>query len=161
MAFTEVTDGLLFPEGPIAMPDGTVIVTEMFGAGLTRVHPDGRKETVAEVAGRLQWAASVPAASCSSATTAPASPHREMDGLCFPRPDRHRARTSGADQQGRRETGEVYGSLHGVRRPRARGTERPRVRRPRWLLLHRPRDDAQTGREAALTGIYYAKADGS
>lgn len=51
IAMTEVADGLRFPEGPVAMPDGSVVVTEIFGAGLTRVLPDGTKETVAEIDG--------------------------------------------------------------------------------------------------------------
>lgn len=36
-----VTDGLFFPEGPIAMEDGSVIVVEIGGQRLTRVRPDG------------------------------------------------------------------------------------------------------------------------
>ena len=47
----EVCGGLLFPEGPVAMPDGSVIVTEMFGHRLTRIAPDGTKSTVAEMEG--------------------------------------------------------------------------------------------------------------
>jgi gluconolactonase len=50
-AFNEITSGLEFPEGPVWMPDGTVLVTELKGARVTRVHPDGRKETVAEPGG--------------------------------------------------------------------------------------------------------------
>ncbi|MCU1391648.1 MAG: hypothetical protein JWM34_76 [Ilumatobacteraceae bacterium] len=51
MEFVEITSGLRFPEGPIAMPDGSVIVVEMFGPRITRVLPDGTKETIAEVPG--------------------------------------------------------------------------------------------------------------
>ena len=50
-AFTEITTGLQFPEGPVAMPDGSVILTEMFASRLTRVAPDGTKTTVAEING--------------------------------------------------------------------------------------------------------------
>ena len=49
--FTEIASGLRFPEGPIAMPDGSVILTEMFGKKITRVKPDGTKETIVEVLG--------------------------------------------------------------------------------------------------------------
>ena len=49
----EVASNLKFPEGPIAMPDGTVILVEMFGPRLSRVHPDGTVETIAEVTTRL------------------------------------------------------------------------------------------------------------
>jgi gluconolactonase len=48
---TEVTSGLQFPEGPVWMPDGTVLVVEMKLGRITRVYPDGRKETVAEPGG--------------------------------------------------------------------------------------------------------------
>jgi gluconolactonase len=54
---TEVASGLAFPEGPIAMPDGTVVLVEMFGPKLTRVHPDGRVETIAEIPGGPNGAA--------------------------------------------------------------------------------------------------------
>ncbi len=47
----EVTAGLQFPEGPVWMPDGTVLVVEMKLGRITRVHPDGRKETVSEPGG--------------------------------------------------------------------------------------------------------------
>jgi len=46
-----LTDGLRFPEGPVAMDDGSVIVTELIGKKLTRVAPDGTKTTVADTGG--------------------------------------------------------------------------------------------------------------
>ena len=55
-----VTDGLEFPEGPIVMPDGSVILVEIKGQRLTRVHPDGRKETVAQMQGGPNGAAMGP-----------------------------------------------------------------------------------------------------
>jgi gluconolactonase len=54
---TEITDGLEFPEGPVAMADGSVIVVELMGARVTRVQPDGKKETVAEPGGSPNGAA--------------------------------------------------------------------------------------------------------
>ena len=47
----QVTDGLRFPEGPVAMPDGSVVLTEIEAGRITRVYPDGQKRTVAEVGG--------------------------------------------------------------------------------------------------------------
>jgi gluconolactonase len=44
-----VGEGLRFPEGPVAMPDGTVLVVEVRGGTLSRVHPDGRVDCVALV----------------------------------------------------------------------------------------------------------------
>ena len=43
-----VAEGLRFPEGPVAMPDGSVILVEIAAGRITRVRPDGSKETVAE-----------------------------------------------------------------------------------------------------------------
>jgi gluconolactonase len=54
---TEVTSGLRFPEGPIAMADGSVVLVEMFGPRLTRVLPDGSTETIAEIPGGPNGAA--------------------------------------------------------------------------------------------------------
>lgn len=46
-----VCEGLAFPEGPVAMPDGSVIVVEIKAGQLTRVAPDGTKSLVADVGG--------------------------------------------------------------------------------------------------------------
>jgi gluconolactonase len=54
---TEVTSGLRFPEGPVAMPDGSVIVVELGGGCVTRVQPDGSKSQVAEPGGSPNGAA--------------------------------------------------------------------------------------------------------
>jgi gluconolactonase len=52
-----VTDELQFPEGPIAMADGSVILVEIRRQTLTRVRPDGRKDVVAELGGGPNGAA--------------------------------------------------------------------------------------------------------
>jgi gluconolactonase len=49
--FTTVATGLRFPEGPVAMPDGSVILVEIALGRITRVKMDGTKETVAEPGG--------------------------------------------------------------------------------------------------------------
>jgi gluconolactonase len=54
---TEVTSGLRFPEGPVAMPDGSVIVVELMGGCVTRVLPDGTKTEVAAPGGSPNGAA--------------------------------------------------------------------------------------------------------
>jgi gluconolactonase len=53
----EITSGLRFPEGPVAMPDGSVLLVEIENARLTRVAPDGRKTTVAQHTGGPNGAA--------------------------------------------------------------------------------------------------------
>jgi gluconolactonase len=52
-----IATGLRFPEGPIAMSDGSVIVVEIAGGALTRVLPDGGKEVIAELGGGPNGAA--------------------------------------------------------------------------------------------------------
>ena len=44
---TEIATGLEFPEGPVWMPDGTVVLTELKGRAVTRVQPDGKVERIA------------------------------------------------------------------------------------------------------------------
>lgn len=63
-AFRVIAEGLDFPEGPIAMPDGSVVLVEIRGRRLTRVHPDGRKQTVAETGGGPNGAAIGPDGRC-------------------------------------------------------------------------------------------------
>ncbi len=49
--FTTIANGLRFPEGPVAMPDGSVILVEIAAGRITRILPDGTKQTVAEPGG--------------------------------------------------------------------------------------------------------------
>ena len=49
--FELVADGLRFPEGPVVMPDGSIILVEIAFGKLTRIRPDGSKQTVAEPGG--------------------------------------------------------------------------------------------------------------
>jgi len=52
-----VCEGLEFPEGPIAMADGSVILTEIKAQRISRVTPDGKRETVVETGGGPNGAA--------------------------------------------------------------------------------------------------------
>jgi gluconolactonase len=49
MDFEVVAEGLGFPEGPIAMPDGSVIFVELFGGRLWRAWGNNKKEVISEV----------------------------------------------------------------------------------------------------------------
>ena len=51
IAFTEVASGLQFPEGPVWMPDGTVLCVELKRRTVTRVHPNGKMDIVSENGG--------------------------------------------------------------------------------------------------------------
>jgi gluconolactonase len=53
----ELASGLLFPEGPIALPDGSVLLVEIKRGTLTRVSPDGRTSVVAKTGGGPNGAA--------------------------------------------------------------------------------------------------------
>src|SRR5438093_440449 len=53
----EITSGLQFPEGPVALDDGSVLVVEIKRGTLTRVAPDGRQTIVAETGGGPNGAA--------------------------------------------------------------------------------------------------------
>ncbi len=52
-----VADGLRFPEGPVAMPDGSVILVEIEAGQLTRISPDGTKHIIARPGGGPNGAA--------------------------------------------------------------------------------------------------------
>ena len=56
-SFTEITSGLQFPEGPVVLADGTVLVVEIRRGTLTRVGPDGSQEIVAALGGGPNGAA--------------------------------------------------------------------------------------------------------
>ena len=43
--------GLEFPEGPVAMADGSVILGEIKGKRVTRIAPDGSKSTIGSAGG--------------------------------------------------------------------------------------------------------------
>jgi gluconolactonase len=49
--FELIADGLRFPEGPVVMADGSVIVTEIEQGCITRCWPGGRKEVLARPGG--------------------------------------------------------------------------------------------------------------
>ena len=81
-----VAEGLEFPEGPIAMNDGSVILTEIKGQRLTRIHPDGRKETVVETGGGPNGAAIGPDGAIYITNNGGSFTWPEQDGLTIPGP---------------------------------------------------------------------------
>ena len=52
-----IAEGLAFPEGPIAMPDGSVVLVELAGGRLTRVGTDGTISVIADLGGGPNGAA--------------------------------------------------------------------------------------------------------
>lgn len=51
VAYELVASGLRAPEGPVVLPDGSLIFSELMGASVRRLWPDGRLTLLAEVAG--------------------------------------------------------------------------------------------------------------
>jgi gluconolactonase len=61
--FTVIAEGLRFPEGPIAMPDGSILVVEIARGTLTRIR-DGESSVVAKLGGGPNGAAIGPDGRC-------------------------------------------------------------------------------------------------
>ena len=81
-----VTDGLRFPEGPIAMADGSIILVEIEGQSLTRVTPDGNKTVVAETGGGPNGAAIGPDGKIYVANNGGSFQWIKQNGLNIPGP---------------------------------------------------------------------------
>jgi gluconolactonase len=81
-----VTEGLEFPEGPIAMADGSIILTEIKGQRLTRVTPDGKRETVVDTGGGPNGAAIGPDGAIYITNNGGAFEWLDTQGLCIPGP---------------------------------------------------------------------------
>lgn len=55
--FETIAEGLGFPEGPVVMPDGSVVVTEIAAGCLTRIDPNGTVSRLADTGGGPNGAA--------------------------------------------------------------------------------------------------------
>lgn len=64
MEMDVVARGLAFPEGPIALADGTLLVVEVAGGRLSKIARDGTVTTVADVGGGPSGAALGPDGAC-------------------------------------------------------------------------------------------------
>lgn len=82
MRIRELASGLLFPEGPIAMDDGSVILVEIGRGTLTRVSRDGRVSVLADLGGGPNGAAIGPDGAVYVCNNGGFHFHTEADG-CF------------------------------------------------------------------------------
>jgi gluconolactonase len=57
---TQIVAGLRFPEGPVAMPDGSIVLVEIERRTLSRVTPDGKVQVIAALGGGPNGAAMGP-----------------------------------------------------------------------------------------------------
>lgn len=159
MEFAEVASGLRFPEGPIAMPDGSVVLVEMFGKCITRVKFDGSKTLVATIEGGPNGIAIGPDGALYLCNNGGSFTEVDFMGLTFPGPFNPAKYIGGRIQRVDMNTGAVtdlYTECDGHK-----------LRGPNdivfdtiggmWFTDHGIRHD----RSADLTGIYYAKIDGS
>jgi gluconolactonase len=78
-----IATGLQFPEGPVAMPDGSVLVVEIRRGTLTRVLPDGTAHVVATLGGGPNGAAIGPDGRCYVCNNGGFRFH-DVDGHAFP-----------------------------------------------------------------------------
>ena len=153
-----VAEDLGFPEGPIAMADGSVILTEIERGVLTRVTADGRKSTVAECGGGPNGAAIGPDGAIWVTNNGGSFSWLKQDGLTIPgpTPDGHRG---GSIQRveiasGKVET--VYEACDG--RPLFGPNDLVFDRQGGlWFTDHGR--STPTGRD--FGGLYYALTDGS
>ncbi len=154
--FTEVTGGLKFPEGPIAMPDGSVILVEIARGTLSRVQPGGQIDVIADLGGGPNGAAIGPDGKCYVCNNGGFNWHIVGD-LIFPGPQADDY-SGGRIERVDLETGEVeilYTECNGEP-----------LKGPNDIVF-----DAQGGfwftdhgkfraREHDRTGVFYATIDG-
>lgn len=81
-----VAEGLQFPEGPIVMADGSVILTEIKAGQLTRITPDGRRSLVANTGGGPNGAAIGPDGAIYVTNNGGSFQWLEQMGLTIPGP---------------------------------------------------------------------------
>jgi len=154
----ELCGGLRFPEGPVAMADGSVVLVEIGRGTVTRVGPDGGAEVVAEPGGGPNGAAIGPDGKLYVCNNGGAFDYVDMNGLTLPvqPPSNH--------EGGRIERVDLDSGAVEVVYDECDG--RP-LRAPNDLVF-----DAQGGfyftdhglrehRTNDRTGVFYAQTDGS
>jgi gluconolactonase len=81
-----VAEGLQFPEGPVALADGSVILTEIKRGVLSRVTPDGAVEVFARTGGGPNGAAIGPDGAIYVTNNGGSFEWLDMEGLTIPGP---------------------------------------------------------------------------
>lgn len=158
MALRELASGLQFPEGPVALADGSVLVVEIARGTLTRVAPDGKISVVATPGGGPNGAAIGPDGKVYLCNNGGSFEWHRVGGLLLPGP------TPPSWQGGRIERVDLSSGRVEVLYTECGGR---RLRGPNDLVF-----DAHGGlwftdhgttreRERDRTGVFYAKADGS
>ncbi|GDX34668.1 gluconolactonase [Actinomycetes bacterium] len=157
--FVEVASGLRFPEGPVALPDGSVVLVEMMGRCITRIMPDGTKQTVAKIAGGPNGLALGPDGALYLCNNGGSFSEQTINGLTYPGPFDPSLYIGGRIQRVDLNTGAVtdlytHCDGHQLRGPNDIVFDR---NGGMWFTDHGIRHE----RVFDLTGVYYAKTDGS
>ena len=155
---TLVAEGLAFPEGPVAMADGSILLVEIRRGTLSRVAPHGTIEVVAELGGGPNGAAVGPDGAVYVCNNGGRFAYREQAGLTWPghTPPEH---VGGAIQRVDLASGSVftlYDSWEG-RRLMAPNDLVFDSEGGFWFTDYGVSDDEGTRGGA----IYYARADGA
>ena len=149
--------GLRFPEGPIAMADGSVVLVEIARQTLSRVDPDGSVEVIAHLGGGPNGAAIGPDGKVYVCNNGGMKFH-EARGKTYPghMPDGY---TGGSIQRVDLETGEFEVLYTHAGDVQLRGPNDLVFDRDGgfWFTDHGKLQDRLQDR----TGVFYAKADGS
>ena len=172
--FRIVASGLGYPEGPIAMPDGSVVLTELAAGTLTRIAPDGTREVLAALGGSPNAVARGPRGRwyiCNSggfsfvylnmagAPVAPDTPGAIC--LTLDQPPDYQSGSIQWFDPATRQTGTLFAAFTD-----ASGAEHP-LRGPDDLVFDKAggcwiTDFGKTRpRDRDITGVYYMSADGS
>jgi gluconolactonase len=156
---TTLATGLQFPEGPIAMPDGSVLLVEIKRRTITRVAPDGAAEVVVQLDGGPNGLAIGPDGAAYVCNNGGCFKWHEVMGLTLPGAFKEELYSGGRIERVDLGTGEVttlYTECDG--RPlRAPNDLVFDIDGGFWFTDHGTRD----GRHADRTGIFYATPDGS
>ncbi|TSH88528.1 SMP-30/gluconolactonase/LRE family protein [Verticiella sediminum] len=86
MTLELVAEGLQFPEGPVAMADGSVLFTEIRGGTVSRVRPGREREVVAELGGGPNGLAIGPDGALYVTNNGGSFDWIDQDGLTIPGP---------------------------------------------------------------------------
>ncbi len=153
----EIASGLQFPEGPIALADGSVLVVEIKRGTLTRVKPNGKLEVIAETGGGPNGAAIGPDGMVYVCNDG-GFQWMEMDGLTIPGHTPYNY-TRGSIQRVDLSTGKVetlYTQCdgHALKGPNDIVFDSTGGF---WFTDFGKTDDRSRDR----TGVFYAKTDGS
>lgn len=156
----EIASGLQFPEGPVAMGNGDVIMVEIKRGTISRVSSDGSVEVVAEPGGGPNGAALGPDGKLYVANNGGSFAWLDADGLTVP----HQPPPPGSHQGGRIERVDLESGDVEVLYRDCDG--RP-LRGPNDLVFDREGGFYFTDhgireeRTSDRTGVFYARADGS